>query len=171
METHLGATISRYGRPVIAEEVPALDFIDAEVRAAVDVQQRRGESLDTKAGLCLGFAGVLGGILLHAGMGNGWAEYAALGADLTVALLSLICYRVRGIPILQPRQLRSYIGFDDVSARRLVLETRLFVHDEITREHRRKARLLNMALTGLVLAVAATAVATAQSLGAGHGTG
>lgn len=45
VETNLGTTISRYGRPVIAEEVPALEFIDAEVRAAVDVQQRRGESL------------------------------------------------------------------------------------------------------------------------------
>jgi len=80
----------------MAEEVPALEFIDAEVRAAVDVQQRRGESLDTKAGLCLG------------------------------------------------------IGSDEVSVRRVVLDTRLPTYDEINGEKHRLAVInANRAAEGL----------------------
>jgi len=148
-------------------DLPGLNFVDAEVRAAVDVLERRSEGLDTKAGLCLGFAGVLVGILLRAG--SGVAAYVALGVDFAVAVLSLLGYRMRSITVLKPRQLRRYIGYDEPSIRLVVLDTRLVQSEELERNLRRKANVISAALIGLLLAVMATAVAAVQSLGGVHG--
>jgi hypothetical protein len=150
-------------------DLPALKLVDAEVKAAVEVLERRSDNLDTKAGLCLGFAGVLAGILLRAGFDSSAAAYVALGNDFLVAALSLLGYRTRSKPVLNPRQLRRYIEGDEASVRLVLLDTRVLQSEEFGRRLRRQATLINAALVGLLLAVTATAIAAVQSLGGVHG--
>lgn len=159
-----------YRFDMAAADLPGLEFVDAEVKSAIDSQERRSESLDTKAGLCLGFAGLLAGLLLRVGAAASVSAYVALGVDFTVATLSLLAYQVRNNPVVHPRNLRGYIETDERVARVAVLRARLSLYDEATREARRKANLVNAALAGLLLAVMVTAVAAAQSLGGLHGS-
>lgn len=152
-----------------AGDLPALEFIDAEMKAAAEVQERRADSLDTKAGYCLGIAGLLAGLLLRGGAASSALTYLALSVDFTVALLSLLGYRIRTYPHLVAGQLRRYIDDDERLARVAVFDARLVIYEEANRELTRKARLVNAALTGLLLGVIATAVAAGQSIGAGYG--
>jgi len=101
---------SPYG---FAVDLPGLNFVDAEVRAAVEAFERQSDNLDTKAGLCIGFAGVLAGILLRAAAGA--TAYVALGVDFAVAVLSLLAYRTPSHPVLNPSRLRRYIEYDQAS--------------------------------------------------------
>ena len=148
-------------------DLPGLNFVDAEVRAAVEVLERRSDNLDTKAGLCLGFAGVLAGILLRAGASP--MVYVALAVDFAVAVLSLLAYRTPSQPVLKPGRLRRYIGDDEASVRLVVLDTRVLQNEEFGCRLRRKAILINAALSGLLLAVTATAIAAVQFLGGVRG--
>jgi hypothetical protein len=153
---------------VAAEDFPALQFVDAEVKTAIDVLNRYADSLDTKAGLCLGVAGVLAGLLLRAGATVGLSAYVAVSIDFAFAAVSLLGYRVRTKALLGASNLGAYIETDETAVRLAVLDTRLQVYVEANEELRRKSNLVNAALTGLLLAVMVTAIAAGQAIGGGH---
>lgn len=147
-----------------ARNLRTLELLDAEIRAAVEVVERRSDSMETKAGFCLGFAGVLAGILLRTGAHEGAWAFAALGADFWVAALSLFGYRIRSFPVIRPGQLSAHIEDDELSARLVMFDTRMAVYEKTSRDLGHKEGLVNAALTCLLLAVTVTAIAAGRSL-------
>lgn len=71
---------------------PTLDVLEDVVRREYDAQERRADSLDTKAGLVLGFAGLLVSLTPE----TVWAPFALL-ARLLAASAVLVVLRVFGM--------------------------------------------------------------------------
>ena len=56
---------SRSPPSIAAGTLPALELFSGAVETELDVQDKRGDAIDTKSGLVLGLAGVLASIQLH----------------------------------------------------------------------------------------------------------
>jgi len=154
---------------VADDDLPSLEVVGDEVRGALEAQERRAESLDTKAGLLLGIAGLLAGVTFRSGVSVGPAVVAALCLDGVVAVLSLLAFRIRSYPVIKPARLRDYIVDAADDTRLSVLDTRVTMFEETENELSSKARLVEWAVGGLLLAVVATAVAAGLSLDRGGG--
>lgn len=74
-------------------------------------------------------AGVLAGLLLHAGAVESISAYVALVIDFFVAALSLLGYRVRDNPLLSPDKLGAYVDEDEETTRLAVLSTRMYIYE------------------------------------------
>ena len=76
----------------------SLDVLEDVVRREYDAQERRADSLDTKAGLILGFAG----LLVSLGMPDGWPPLTLFARLLAggAAVLALRVFAVPGLPAL-----------------------------------------------------------------------
>jgi hypothetical protein len=127
-------------------------------RSELESQERRGDGIDTKAGLVLGFAGVLASIQLH---GASDARLIALSLDGLTATLAVLGLRSRPFPGLSPRRVRDYAPWTADQATLKVLDTRIEIYETTQRKLGRKVRFLSGASVTLLAAVIAAVVASA----------
>jgi hypothetical protein len=126
----------------------------------METQDRRGDAIDTKAGLILGFSGVLAGIQVHAG---GSAQPPVVSLDGLTAVIALIAVLPRPFPGLAPRRIRDYAHWTADQAILQLLDTRIEIFERTRQRLNRKADVLMAASISLAAAVVATVVTSALS--------
>lgn len=138
--------------------LPSLDLLSREARAELDAQERRGDALDTKAGVLLGFSGVIVGLTvsrLDGTIAHIASSFSALGA-----LLASAGYLPRSFPTLRLRTLRDEYLMAEVGFTRLrLLDTRIAMYNQTQRTLARKARLVGASTVALGVGVALTVLA------------
>lgn len=99
----------------------SLDLVAAEARNELATQLRHLEGLDAKAGIVLGFAGVL---VVLGSRSKGVLAGAGLSLAVVTALFALSAFLPRAYPALKLRGLRDrYAGADEVFAKVEIMDT------------------------------------------------
>jgi len=147
----------------MAEALPSLDVVAREVDHERDAHLRHTDAVDTKAGLVLGFSGVLVAVpatRLNVDLVPG------LVIALTAGLLSLAVLLPQRFPTWELRSLRDrYLTAEHAFAELHTLDTRIAMVDTMKRQLGRKTRLLRAAITCLAAAAAALTAGSIVSLG------
>lgn len=134
----------------MAEGLPSLDLIASRVEAQLEHQLRHFDGLDNKAGIVLGFAGVLVAIA------DGFEPLAIAGriAAVGATLLSLWAFLPRKYPVLDTRKLRDrYLRADPGFTTLHLLDTQIRMEQGASALLDRKAFRLKLAVGLLALAV------------------
>lgn len=85
--------------------LPSLSLLSDEVASELTAQERRGDALDTKAGVLLGFAGVLVGLTV--GQLHGFVAHSGTVLAGVAALLATVAFGPRSYSTLALRRLRE----------------------------------------------------------------
>jgi hypothetical protein len=140
------------------EGVRSLDVISEEVRVERETQQRYFDGLDAKAGILLGFAG----ILIALARGDGPVILAARLVAATSGVLALAAFWPRDYWVTNLRRLREkYLSSEPDFTRLHLLDTHTGMAETLRPILLRKARLIKGSMTAL----AASAVFVAFGLG------
>lgn len=135
---------------------PSLELIAEAVATDQAAQLRHFESLDTKAGIVLGFAGVL--VALGTGS-QAELGIVALIVGAAAALFALLAFVPRSYPVLELRKTRDrYLPSDPRFTKLHVIDTRIAIVEETSRLLMRKARWLKAAILMLALATGISVV-------------
>lgn len=138
--------------------LPSLELLSTETSAGLAEQERRGANLDTKAGVLLGFAGVLVG--LSVANLHGWPAHAGAAVGALAAVLAGGATLPRSFPTLDLRELRDrYLTAEEDVTRLTLLDTRIAMFAETRAVLKRKAQLVTAATLSLGVAVIVTVVA------------
>lgn len=141
----------------MVDDLPSLELLHDEAIRAEDAQLRRGDSIDGKAGLILGFSGVVGGLAL--GRDNLASRLTAVPA-VVAALLALRTFLPRSFPMLNPRQMRDrYLMTDPRTSRLRILDTRIEIVTKTREILDEKAKRLKQSAWALGVAVISAGVA------------
>ena len=136
--------------------MPSLDVLEDVVRREYDAQERRSDSLDTKAGLVLGFAGVLVSLT----PASVWPPFTLLARGLAAAagVLALRAFA------LAPRVIADLgnVRVTELTEARYGLVTSMIAaHGDIQEAATRKSRRIRAALLLLALALGTIVAGTA----------
>lgn len=136
--------------------LPSLDLIAERVQTERDRIIGHAESLDTKAGIILGFAGV---VVALRGLGPAsWASILGLVLTIVGAAFAVRAFTPRPFPILEVRSLRDlYLRAAPEFTQLRLLDTEVRVIRQAGEQLRRKAKLLQIALVLLLAGVACIA--------------
>jgi hypothetical protein len=108
--------------------LPSLSLLSDEVASELTAQERRGDALDTKAGVLLGFAGVLVGLTVD--QLHGFVAHSGTVLAGVAALLAAVAFVPRSYPTLALRRLReTYLTADAEFTRRRVMDTRIAMYE------------------------------------------
>jgi hypothetical protein len=133
-------------------QLPSLSLLSQQVSEELAAQERRADGLDTKAGILLGFAGVVVGVTvdkLHGIIATVGTSLAALAA-----LVAVLAFTPRLFPTLALRQLRdSYLTRDEDFTRLRLLDTQIAMYQRTERLLTWKGRLVTLAAVVLGVAV------------------
>jgi hypothetical protein len=140
------------------DRLAGLDTVAEVVGAELEAQDRRSDAIDTKAGLILGFSGVLAGIQLH---GAGDAHLPAVSLDGVAAVVALLTLLPRPFPGLSPRHIRAYAPWSADQVELQLMDTRIEIFETTQRTLNHKATLLLASSISLLAAVVAAVVASA----------
>lgn len=127
--------------------LPSLDVVLAAVETQRTQQLGHFESLDNKAGVLVGFAGAIAALA---------KDVRPVGARFGVAMAILASFlamwslRPRAFPLLEVRQLRSYLRGEPQFTKLRLLDTELVMVERAAAIIERKARWLSAALVALV---------------------
>lgn len=134
-----------------SDPYPSLQIVEAEVGRAELSSQQRTQSLDSKAGLILGAAGVIVALAAgHESVPRTVGQAFAVGAGIAAGLAFLP--RTGGV--INPRALQDrYLDKPELMTRLTLLATRLDLYQADEDALRRKFRRLRVAV-GLLLAAA-----------------
>jgi hypothetical protein len=130
------------------------------------------ESLDTKAGVVLGFAGVLVGLGATAQETVSSVAVFQVGLGVAVAsgLLAVAAYLPRKFPVIETRELREkYLTAPEEVTRLFLLDTQIEMMKEAGALIRRKGQRLRLALASLAGAAALVVAGTLEGTGGHHG--
>lgn len=138
-------------------DLPSLDLVYEETLRAVDAQARQAELIDARAGLVLGFAGVLAGLSLD----SVDASHRLVAVPAAVAaLLALATVVTRPFPGVRARALRDrYLASDPRVVRLRLIDVRIDLLSRSGRVLDRKAATLRLASGVLALSVVLAVVA------------
>jgi hypothetical protein len=148
-------------------ELPSLAILVAQVSSERDGMNTHAESLDTKAGVVLGFAGVLVGLGATAQsiVSERFVFQIGLGSAVMAALLAAWAFLPRRFPVLEVYRLRqSYLTAPEAETRLHLLDTQIQMVQEAADLVKRKGRRIRLSVgclaTAAALVVAGTIVAT-----------
>jgi hypothetical protein len=139
---------------VPSELLPSLSLIAAQVAAERDTMSRHAESLDTKAGVVLGFAGVVVGLGATApGAVAGHLMFqVGLMAGVLAGLLAAWAFLPRPYPAIEVLRLRDrYLTASEEETRRHLLDIQIEMvrHDgELVRHKGRNVKASVVCLAG-----------------------
>lgn len=139
------------------ERLPSIGALLTAVERHLDQQRSHFESLDTKAGVAVGFAGVI------AAIGRDVVPIVAkvgVGLAVVAAVLAVLSFWPRKHPVLDPRRLRHYLRADESFTRLKLLDTEIEMALRASRLIEAKARSLRASLAVLVVSVVLLAVGT-----------
>jgi hypothetical protein len=127
----------------------SLDAILEWTRAERESQVRHFDSLDTKAGLLLGFSGALAGLATA----EEWLVDVGRFAAALSALLALLAFWPRGLEVLDLRALRDlYLGAEPTFTKLRVLDSQIRIADTVARITHRKAWIVKLSMAALFAA-------------------
>lgn len=131
---------------------PSLSLLASQVADELSWQERRGDALDSKAGVVLGFAGVLAGLSLA--RLNGDLGRVGLAAAALAAMTAGAAFVPRSLPGLDIAHLRAaYLGRDPTETQMSVLTAQLATHTDTQQALVQKTRLVRAAVAALGFAV------------------
>jgi hypothetical protein len=138
--------------------LPSLSLLNEAAVDELGAQERRADALDSKAGVLLGFAGVLVGLSVDKLPGVG---HIATGAAALAGLLAAAAFIPRLYPTLALRHLRnSYLTSEEEFTRLRLLDTRIGMYERNQPRLARKANLVRGSTVVLGLAVLLAVVAS-----------
>ena len=138
--------------------MPSLQFLGDESARELETQDRRADALDSKAGIVLGFAGVLVPLSLANLHGN--LAHVGTGFAALAALLASVGFLPRDTSALNLRQLRdSYLTAEETFTRLRVLDTRIAMYERTNKRLEVKAQIIISSVAALGLAVILTVIA------------
>ena len=139
--------------------LPSLSLLNEAATDELGAQERRADALDAKAGVLLGFAGVLVGLSVD--KLQGVLGQVATGVAVLAGLLAAAAFIPRAYPTLALRHLRDrYLTSEEDFTRLRLLDTRIAMYNSTQSRLNRKAQLVKASTVGLSLAVLLTLVAS-----------
>jgi hypothetical protein len=145
------------------EGSPSLQVIAGQVAAERESLRSHADGLDTKAGVILGFAGVLVGLGASASDLVGRSRLCQAGLVLTMcsAILAALAFIPQNYPALAPRALRGkYLATSANDTTLALLDTQIAMISKTTDLIRRKGRYLKAAVGCLAAATAFIVIGT-----------
>jgi hypothetical protein len=137
--------------PAAAPTTPSLDLLYSLAREELDTETRHGEVLDTKAGVILGFAGVLVGLAIGHSVNERTPGLIAAGVS---GFLAMVAFLPRHYLIFELGPLRQRYLTSQPDATKLVLFDALVVMvDDVRADLRIKGWLLRASTMALVIAI------------------
>jgi hypothetical protein len=134
------------------EPYPSRSVVRAELDVELGLLERRSAAVDTKAGLVLGFAGVLVGLTKDV---QSWITVAGQVLAVLAAVMAIRAFLPRYGGAVNPMTLRrKYLTTDKAVTELSVLDTRLMLKEQDEAALRVKARRVRAAVVLLVLAIA-----------------
>lgn len=141
----------------MVERLPSLELLLGLVQAERDKQLGHFDALDSKAGIVLGFAGLL--ITLTPDASTIFRAGAVLAAAASAAL-ALWSFWPRRFPVLEPSPLRRYLHAEEAFTQLTVLDTMEDFVNEGSAVLEGKARRLRWALIALAVAAGVLGLGT-----------
>jgi hypothetical protein len=147
--------------------LPSLELVTAQVARERETMNAHAESLDTKAGVVLGFAGVLVGLgaTAQAFVSATLAFQVGLGVAVLAALSAAFAFLPRKYPVVEVLPLRAFLTAPEAETRLTLLDVQIDMVIKAARLVKLKGRLIKVAVGLLAVAaaliVAGTLVATA----------
>lgn len=141
--------------PAMVERLPSLDLLLELVQAERDKQLGHFDALDGKAGIVLGFSGLL---ITLAPEASRVFRIGGVLAAAGAAALALWSFWPRQFPVLEPSPLRRYLRAEEAFTQLTVLDTLEDLVNEGSAVLEGKGRRLRWALIALVVAAALFAV-------------
>ncbi len=142
------------------EGLPSAGLLLAALDRHLDQQRTHFESLDTKAGVVVGFAGAIAALSQDVDPLPG---KLGVGSAVVAAVLAMLAFRPRRYPVFDPLRLRSYLRAQEPFTQLRLLDTEIEMSLRASRLIEEKARWLRLSLVMLVVAVALLAVGTLLS--------
>lgn len=142
--------------PPTEDVLPSLSLILANAQREQDRQAAHFDSLDTKAGLVLGFAGVIVTVSAIVPQGNaltGLLLHVGQALSALSAVLATFSFWPRRYPVIKLLALRAYLAAPAERTRLRLLDTSIAMYEQGATLLQRKAALLGWSLIALVLAV------------------
>lgn len=127
---------------------PSLNLVHDAFERERDRDARHFESIDAKAGVVLGFAGVIAA--LTAGNGTAGAAVVVV-ASVTAASLAVSAFWPRELPVLEPNALRRYLAAEESFTRLTLVATYLDQFRQSRDLLARKARMLRYSIVALAV--------------------
>jgi hypothetical protein len=154
----------------VAEEpdLPSLAILVAQVASERETMNTHAESLDTKAGVVLGFAGVLVGLGATAQLAVSERLLVQIGLGMAVvaALLAAWGFLPRGYPVLEVYRLRQrYLTALESETRLHLLDTQIEMVQEAADLVRRKGRRIRLSVGCLASAAGLVVAGTLVAIG------
>jgi hypothetical protein len=134
----------------MATGLPSLGRIAARVEAQLELQMRHFESLDNKAGIVLGFGGVL------VAVAGGTGGFAAVGrvTAVSASLFALWAFLPRNYPVIDTRKLRDrYLRADPEFTDLHLLHTQIAMEERASEVLRKKALRLRISIILLAASI------------------
>ncbi len=132
----------------MSERLPSLDVLLDLNQGERDKQLAHFDALDSKAGIVLGFAGVL---IALSGNVNGWWGLG-LAAAVVASGAAVAAFWPRRYPVLLPSAIGEYVAVEEVFTKLTVFDTLENMINETTDLLELKARRLKFALISLAAA-------------------
>jgi hypothetical protein len=133
----------------MAQPLPSLEIVLDLNQGERALLVSHFDALDTKAGVVLGFAGVL--VALSSGTGS-WVAVASVFSAVAAAFLAVAAFWPRRVPTLLPSVLGEYVGAESAFTRLRVIDTLELMINEASSVVSRKGRLLKFAMASLAFA-------------------
>lgn len=140
--------------------LPSLDVLLETVERERGQQRAHFESLDNKAGVTLGFSGAIAALATD--VDRVVAEVGVAFAVLA-AVLAVLSLRPRGHPVIEVRQLRSYLSAEQGFTKLRLFDTQAYMVVQGAKVNRLKAALLTASLVALVVSVGLLGIGTLVS--------
>jgi uncharacterized membrane protein len=149
-------------------KMPSLKILLDQVASERATVSARADSLDTRAGVVLGFAGVLVGLGATASMAistNGFFQ-AGLGVAVVAALAAAFAFVPRNSPVLDMRPARDrYLTADESVTQLILLDTQIETIKTAAELVKQKGSRLQVSVVCLAIAAILVVVGTLTSGG------
>jgi hypothetical protein len=150
--------------------LPSLDILTDQVASERETINSHSESLDIKAGLVLGFAGVLVGLGATAqpAVSGRLVFQFGLAFAVVAALVAALCFLPRWFPVLQVARLRqSHLAAPTQETKRELLDAEIAMVEQSARLVKQKGLGLRVSAACLAIAAAQVVIGTLMASG-GH---
>ena len=152
------------------QELPSLDIVLEQVASERQTMNTHAESLDAKAGVVLGFAGVLVGLgaTAQSGVSHQWTFQVGLVFAVCAAVLAAWAFLPRRYPILEVERLRqSNLTAPESETRLELLDTQIVMVKEAASLVSQKGWRVRAAVACLAIAAGLVVAGTLSVVG-GH---
>jgi hypothetical protein len=152
-------------------DIPSLGLLLEQVASERKTMDTHAESLETKAGVVLGFSGVMIGLGATAqpADSNTVVFQIGLGVAVAAAVFAAWAFRPRyGYPVIKVGPLRGLLTAREVEARLELLDTQIDMVQQAAAFVKRKGRRVRFSVMCLALAAALIVIGTLTAGGTHH---